>query len=108
MSDRNLKIKQLQQPDYFAKIHQLQLLRQSVESNAFNVSQTHTQFKHPELNRRLFKALDSSCKHLTIEPNFYEGFELFVEKLADNEMLSYSECLTRLAAAVKDVGIGLE
>lgn len=108
VSDRNLKIKQLQQPEYFTKIQQLQLLRQSIEMNAVNVSESHIQFKHPELNRRLWKAVDSSCKHLTIEPNFHEDFELFAAKLADNELHNYSECLARLVTAVKDTGIGFD
>lgn len=108
VSDRNLKIRQMQQPEYFADIQQLQQLRQSIEVHAFNVSQTHMQFKHLELNRRLWKTIDSTCKHSSIEPHFDVDFNAFAAKLADNEMHNHSDCMRRIIAAIKEIGFGTD
>lgn len=103
VSERQYKIKQLTQPEYITVIKQIQTLRQSIERTAQNISDTTQLHTHPKYNRLMWDEAES-CSSKTIERNFDETFDVFIEKLVDNELDVVFECFVKLKNIMSTIG----
>lgn len=103
VSDRQYKIRQLTQPKYIAVIEQIQTLRRSIETTAQNITDSTLQQTHAKYNRLLWEEA-ASCTDKTIEQNYDFDFDVFIEKLVDNELKIAVQCLIKLNNALRMIG----
>lgn len=103
VSDRQYKIKQLTQPEYVTVIKQIQTLRRSIETTAQNISDSTQLHTHSKYNRLLWDEA-ASCNDKTIDQSFDESFDVFIEKLVDNELDIVFECFVKLKNIMTSIG----
>lgn len=102
ISDRQYRIRELQEAEHVSLIKELQAARKLMETSSENiVNFTPKQF-HPKYNRKLWEEV-AECSHNSIEQHFNASFDEFAEKLINNELKSLLNCFHTLQNTMKSI-----
>lgn len=102
VSDRQYRIRQLQEAEYVNLIRELHTIRKSIEMSADNISSFSAEQLQVKYNRKLWDTV-ANCTSTTIEHDFNVLFDQFVAKLVDNELKLVVECFQKIKTTVKSI-----
>lgn len=102
VADRQYRIRQLEEAEHVLLIKELQTVRKQIETTSKDVSNYSPKQSHPKYNRKLWEEV-AHCAHNGIEEHFNVPYDVFVEKLVNNELNSVVTCFQSLKKLIKSI-----
>lgn len=102
VSDRQYRIRQMQEAEYIHLIREIHTIRKSIETSAEGISDGSLPNIQSKYNRKLWDEA-ANCTHPFIEQNYSMALDTFVQKLVDNELSSTVQCIQRLKNILKTI-----
>lgn len=102
VADRQYRIRQLQEAEYVQLIRELYTLRKSIQSSSESISDGTLLNIQSTYNSKLWNET-ASCTHPGIEKMYNMEFNVFMQKLVDNELSSVVQCFQRLKVVMKNI-----